>query len=214
MRRSSKFVVLFLLMVVPLVLAAPALAQERTFSTSLSGSEEVPPVDTGGSGQAEVVISADGMQASFRVQVSDLEDTTMAHIHLGARGENGPPIVWLHSQDQAPELIAGEFSGTLASGTFTADDLVGPLEGGTLADLVAELAAGNTYVNVHTEANPGGEIRGQLSEVDAGVEQAERIDTGAGGTARTGFGSTGGVLAGVVAMVAAGIAIARRRVRA
>lgn len=213
MRRSSKVAALSLLMVLPLVLAAPALAQERTFSTSLSGSEEVPPVDTEASGQASVVISADGTQASFRVQVSDLEDTTMAHIHLGARGENGPPVVWLHSQDQAPELIEGEFSGTLASGTFTADDLVGPLEGGTLADFVAELAAGNTYVNVHTEANPGGEVRGQLSEVDAGVEQAERIDTGAGGTADTGSGSTGAFLAGAFAMAAAGVAIARRRAR-
>jgi hypothetical protein len=211
MHRVSKLAVTSLLLVLPLALAVPALAQERSFSASLTGSEEVPAVETDASGSSQIVVSADGMSASFSVEVSGLVDTTMAHIHLGSRGQNGPPIVWLHTQDQAPELVAGEFSGNLASGTFTADDLVGPLEGGSLADLVSEMAAGNTYVNVHTEANPGGEIRGQLSE---GVPQAERIDTGAGGTAGMSVGTTASIAAGLAALVAAAVVVARRRVGA
>jgi hypothetical protein len=53
-------------------------------------------------------------------------------------------------------------NGTLAEGTFTAANLVGPLAGATLADLLAEMEAGNSYVNVHTLAFPPGEIRGQV----------------------------------------------------
>ncbi len=70
-------------------------------------------------------------------------------------------------------LGGGRHDGILATGTFTADDLVGVLDGGTLADLLDAIDAGIAYVNVHTDdgiapANtgpgdfPGGEIRGQL----------------------------------------------------
>jgi hypothetical protein len=52
--------------------------------------------------------------------------------------------------------------GLLAEGTITAADLVGPLAGMSIDDLLAEMRAGNAYVNVHSEANPGGEIRGQI----------------------------------------------------
>ena len=53
-------------------------------------------------------------------------------------------------------------NGNLAIGTLTAADLIGPLSGLTLSDLLAEIEAGNTYVNVHTQAHPTGEIRGQI----------------------------------------------------
>ena len=50
----------------------------------------------------------------------------------------------------------------LAEGTITAGDLTGPLLGSALADLIEQIREGNTYVNVHTEANRLGEIRGQI----------------------------------------------------
>lgn len=182
-RRSIASVVLMLVGLL-VATAAPALAQERTFTSPLSGDEEVPAVETEASGQAEFVLSEDGSEVSFTVEVADLEDANMAHIHLGPAGENGPPVVWLHTQAQEPELIEGVTTGTLASGTFTADDLVGPLEGGTLDELVSEMAAGNTYTNVHTEEFPDGEIRGQIAEVteetDEGDEMADEGDAADG----------------------------------
>jgi hypothetical protein len=50
----------------------------------------------------------------------------------------------------------------LAEGTITEDDLVGGLAGESLEVLIEEIKAGNTYVNVHTSQNPGGEVRGQI----------------------------------------------------
>ena len=86
----------------------------------------------------------------------------MAHIHLQAPGANGPIVVWLYPPAPPPQLIPGRFDGVLAEGTFTAANLMGPLAGMSLEDLVAEMRAGNTYVNIHTTANPGGEVRGQI----------------------------------------------------
>jgi hypothetical protein len=54
------------------------------------------------------------------------------------------------------------FSGELAKGTITDKNLVGPLAGKTIADLVKLIKDGGAYVNVHTPAHPGGEIRGQI----------------------------------------------------
>jgi len=53
-------------------------------------------------------------------------------------------------------------SGTLAPGNITASDLMGLLEGKSISDLVSEMKSGKTYVNIQTEAHPGGEIRGQI----------------------------------------------------
>ncbi|HSK25140.1 MAG TPA: CHRD domain-containing protein, partial [Egicoccus sp.] len=160
MHRRSIVPTVLLTLALPAVFAGPVLAQSSgtTFTAQLSGGEEVPAVETAAGGAAEFVLDDDGNSLSFTVDVDGLEDTTMAHIHLAPAGENGPPVVWLHTQEQAPELVPGVFSGTLASGTITADDLVGPLEGATLDDLLAELAAGTAYVNVHTEEFPDGEV--------------------------------------------------------
>ncbi len=59
-------------------------------------------------------------------------------------------------------LIPGRSNGPLAVNVITEANLVGPLVGQTLADLIAEMRAGNTYVNVHTNQFPAGEIRGQI----------------------------------------------------
>jgi hypothetical protein len=71
-------------------------------------------------------------------------------------------VAFLYPEAPPPILIPGGFSGVLAEGDITAADLRGPLAGLTIQDLVAEMVAGNTYVNVHTVENPGGEIRGQI----------------------------------------------------
>jgi hypothetical protein len=143
--------------------ASTALASsERNFVASLKGREEVPAVDTRAQGQAIFHVSKDGSSISYKVIVANIENVTMAHIHLGPAGANGPVVVWLYPDAPPPQLIPGRFSGVLAEGTITADDLVGPLAGASLEALIEEMVSGNTYVNVHTEQFPAGEIRGQI----------------------------------------------------
>jgi hypothetical protein len=76
---------------------------------------------------------------------------------------NGPVVVWLYPEGPPPVEIPGETTGSLATGTITADDLVGDLEGQPLSALIDAMVAGDTYVNVHTTAYGEGEIRGQIA---------------------------------------------------
>ena len=138
--------------------------EERTkFEATLTGAEEVPPVTTEGSGFAKLQLVEDGTEVQFLVVVKRLTDVVQAHIHLGPVGVNGPVVAFLLHPGETPP---GRSSGVLARGTFTEADLIGPLLGQPLSALVAEMTAGNTYVNVHTVAFPGGEIRGQVALVD------------------------------------------------
>jgi hypothetical protein len=147
-----------------LVLAFVSLAgaQTATFQATLDGKQQSPPIDTTASGTATFTLSADGMSLSYTLSVADTENITMAHIHIAAAGQNGPVAAWLYPSQPHAETKPGKFTGVLATGTITAADLAGPLQGKTIADLVADIKAGNAYVNVHTTAHAGGEIRGQI----------------------------------------------------
>jgi hypothetical protein len=134
-----------------------------SYRAHLSGAAELPDgVDTRAQGQALFQLSEDGTELSYRLIVADIDDVFMSHIHLAAADANGPVVVWLYPSAPPPVPIDGRFSGVLAEGVITAAELVGPLAGQSLADLAAAIEAGNTYVNVHTAANPGGEVRGQI----------------------------------------------------
>jgi hypothetical protein len=145
-----------------LLFASIAGAQTTTFQATLSGAQQNPPVDTSASGTATFTLSADGTTLSYTLSVVDTADITMAHIHVAAAGQNGPVATWLYPSEPHAETKPGKFTGVLATGTLTDASLVGPLQGKTIADLVADIKAGNAYVNVHTTAHPGGEIRGQI----------------------------------------------------
>ena len=153
----------------------------------LTGDESVPPVQTSASGQAIIMIEASptGFNISYEIDVTNLVDATAAHIHLGAKGANGPVIVSLFDGPQK----SGSFTGVLAQGSITQADLTGPMQGKTFADLAAAVLGGQTYVNVHTVANPDGEIRGQIIIPTGG---ATTPTTTAGGTATT-AAAAGGV---------------------
>ncbi len=100
---------------------------------------------------------------SYELEVQALENVTMAHIHVSEEpGGDGPPVVWLYPAAPPAELVPGTFTGRLSAGEITAADLVGPLAGMTLADLLTTVEEGRAYVNVHTERFPAGEIRGPL----------------------------------------------------
>jgi hypothetical protein len=86
----------------------------------------------------------------------------MAHIHLAPAGANGSVVAWLYPSSPPAQLIPGRSNGILAEGVITAANLIGPLAGGSMEDLLEAMQAGNTYVNVHTVQFPGGEIRGQI----------------------------------------------------
>lgn len=127
---------------------------ERTYTVSLRAAEEVPaPKPTSASGTAQVILYQSGIE--FQLSAQNITGITMAHIHNGALGVAGPIVVTLF----LPGSPTGNVSGVFASGTLTAANLPG---GVTLESLKALINSGNAYVNVHTSANPTGEIRGQL----------------------------------------------------
>lgn len=88
-----------------------------------------------------------------------MEKVTAAHIHKGKVGENGPVVVTLFKTDSP----SARSNGILSQGTITSTKLEGPLAGKQLNDLTTMINNRDAYVNVHTEANPKGEIRGQMS---------------------------------------------------
>ena len=127
---------------------------EATYTVSLTSAEEVPvPKPTTATGTAQVVVYP--TQIEFQLGAQNITGITMAHIHSGAIGVAGPIVVTLFM----PGVPTGSVNGVFASGTLNATNLPG---GVTLASLKTLLAGGNSYVNVHTVANPPGEIRGQL----------------------------------------------------
>ena len=145
-------------------IAVPALGRGpvTNFRAHLSGGEEVPAVATTSQGQAIFQLSNDGETLHYKLIVANLENTLQSHIHVGPAGVNGPVVAFLYPDAPPAQLIEGAFSGVLAQGEITAGDLIGPLAGQPLSALIAAIEGGNAYVNAHTVANPGGEIRGQI----------------------------------------------------
>jgi CHRD domain len=136
--------------------------REIQFHIRLSGDQQVPGVNTTAFGFAEVRLSEDNSTLSFRVVVCNIANVTASHIHVGAAATNGPVVLPFFGSP--PLFSSTRGCDTLAEGTRTSADLViRPAAGiNNWTDFINALIAGNTYVNVHTTAHPGGEIRGQL----------------------------------------------------
>jgi hypothetical protein len=147
------------------VLASPP----RNFTAPLSGDQEVIPVDTNARGVAHFQLSRDGTELGYHLNVANIHDVTMAHIHIDSPG--GPVVAWLYPSSPPPELISDRVSGPLATGTLTDDDLIFHEEVQSLDALLAQIVAGNAYVNVHTEAHPGGEIAGAIDRPRGHVDR-------------------------------------------
>ncbi len=122
-----------------------------TYVAQLSGAAETPPTGVTGTGTATLVLN--GSQLHYTVVVKGLSGpATMAHIHVGKVGASGPPVFSFPIEHVA--------AGTLAEGSV---DLAKEVSKGVSGDsLKTLLANGDAYVNVHTKAHPGGEIRGQV----------------------------------------------------
>lgn len=131
------------------------------FTSSLDGSQEVPPVMTPARGTASVTLTCDGTEAEFVITVEGLiSPMTAAHFHNAPAGINGGVV----------RTLTSDFVGNTASGTWTSADTE-PLTPALAWDLVT----GNIYFNIRTGANPGGEIRGQVNLGD-GIGFAAPLD--------------------------------------
>ena len=132
------------------------LCDDLIFDACLTGVQEVPSVSTITTGQFKAKLHP--LTLDFSLQIQKITGLTQAHIHLGLPGENGPIVAFLYG----PTGPSGPIEELLIKGSITSSNLVGLLAGKTLEDLVNEMVIGNTYVNAHTSAHPGGEIRGRI----------------------------------------------------
>ncbi|HZI30188.1 MAG TPA: CHRD domain-containing protein [Gemmatimonadaceae bacterium] len=131
----------------------------NTFEASLTGAQEVPPVTTPATASATFISSTSGATTTIQYTVTVTGNlsgpVTAAHIHGPAgTGVNANPIVTLTVSNTTGR------TGVLVSGSFTTTGNASV----TMAQLLTHMLAGNTYVNLHTTANPNGEIRGQIAD--------------------------------------------------
>ncbi len=126
--------------------ATLAVAAPMTFQVPLTGAQQVPPVQTSGSGTASITYDPATRGVSWSITYTGLSTpVTMAHFHgPAATGKNAGVQVWLSKKGAAsvPSPIEGQATLTPAE--------------------AKEFMAGQMYVNVHTKAHPGGAIRGQV----------------------------------------------------
>ena len=128
-----------------LAAAGAARADIVHFAATLTGKDEVPANASAGTGQVTAELETTERTLAYRATYKDLSGpATMAHFHgPAAPGANGPPVVVVGNNGKLP------IGGSVRLTPQEMDDLI----------------AGKWYFNVHTAANPGGEIRGQLKEV-------------------------------------------------
>jgi hypothetical protein len=128
------------------VLAQPAIAAPVSFKVDLNGAQQVPPVQTGAAGTADLTYDPATRVLTWNVTYSGLSGpATMAHFHGPAmQGKNAAPVVWLSEKGAA---VSNPIKG---QATLTPEQ-------------AQQMTAGEWYINVHTQANPNGEIRGQVT---------------------------------------------------
>jgi len=121
-------------------------AAPESFKVDLTGAQQVPPVESPGKGTADLTYDPATRMLTWSVTYSGLSTpATMAHFHgPAAAGKNGPVAIWISTKGgSAASPIKGE-------ATLTPEQ-------------AQQFSAGEWYINVHTQAHPGGEIRGQVT---------------------------------------------------
>jgi hypothetical protein len=141
-RTMNKLAFPTLALATTVVFAGPAFADK--YKAALDGKSEVPPTTSTGTGTADIDYDPASKKLSWKLTYTGLSGpATAAHFHgPAAAGENAKPAVAIPAATSSP-----------AEGSATLTDAQ-----------AADLAAGKYYVNVHTAANPGGEIRGQVTK--------------------------------------------------
>ena len=123
------------------------------FSAVITGDQEVPGVTTEGSGIGTFTLNAAKTKLSFKITVYDLSAIAAAHFHNAASGTNGGVVRGF----SASEITSMGANTWRISGVWTSSDAQA-----LTPALVEALEAGNLYVNFHTAAHGGGELRGQV----------------------------------------------------
>ena len=155
---------------------------QRVFRATLSGYSEVPSsLSTPSRGQFYAILNKEGTELTYWLSYSGFTVTVnQSHIHFGQHHTNGGISVWLCKNSsttppivptdpvvagQTPECQQGGTDSPI-TGTISAVDVVGPAAQGIaateFAEILAAMRASIAYVNVHSAAFPGGEIRGQI----------------------------------------------------
>jgi hypothetical protein len=133
----------------------------------LTGANETPAVLTKATGRFRAVIDEDSQFITYTLTYQGLEggNALFAHIHLGERHTSGGVMVFLCGGGSKPAPCPGP-SGEV-TGTLIPSDVLGlgtqQVTAGSFDELLTALRAGLGYVNLHTTASPGGELRGQIS---------------------------------------------------
>lgn len=151
--------------------SAPAITDNRLYRAFGDGNQEVPPVSTPYRARALFRLRQQGTTLRFAIDLPGLQNVTAAHLHLAPAGSNGPVVLGLLSAPTGGGLFQGP-----VFAEFDAKDLQGPLTGFPIDALIAEIEAGNVYLNVHTDdgiapqnTGPGdfasGEVRAQLERL-------------------------------------------------
>jgi hypothetical protein len=159
MKRKTIMPKLFAALVFALVAVAPAAWADETFKATLSGEQEVPPVITDATGKFNLQVNKTETEAEFSLRVNDGVRIRQAHLHCAPIGVNGPIVAFLAGDNAAGYDVDGKW---ISNATLTDTSISDPACGATISALAASLRAGNVYVNVHSVANPGGVIRGQV----------------------------------------------------
>ena len=143
--------------------SAPAAAQSFTLTANLSGAGEATTtangVNTGAFGDCTIVVDLTSSTLSYSVRVFNLPSgITASHIHVGAEKTAGPVVVSF----TVPSTASNDFG--YAGVVKFSDFLLRPDQGiRSSDDMVQAILGGNSYCNVHSSVNPGGEIRGQFT---------------------------------------------------
>jgi hypothetical protein len=129
-----------------LALTGLAQAAPVSFTVDLTGAAQVPPVQTSGSGKADLTYDASTRTVTWSITFQGLSgEATMAHFHgPAAAGANGPVTIWLSKK------------GEQMSSPFKGEATLTPAQ-------ASEFSAGQWYINIHTKDHPAGEIRGQVT---------------------------------------------------
>ena len=148
-----------------------------TYAAELRPSNEVPPVNSSAFGSAFVTFDLINNTIAWDARAAGIANPTMAHIHRGAAGTNGPVVI--NFATSAAQIAGGRTSG---AGPITAFQSAN-LQPADLANLATPAGAAGYYVNIHSSAFPGGEVRGQLVP-------ANEYDIAVAGRVTNGFGQT------------------------